>query len=65
MTIGRARAVSTAMLLLGAGVILLTFRDYGASWDEPSAAYYGELVLGYSDTSVASPGSPVAAFGFV
>ena len=47
MTVDRARAVATAMLLLGAGIILLTFRDYGASWDEPSAAYYGELVLSY------------------
>ena len=35
-------------LLLGFGLaVLLTFRDYGLTWDEPNQMKYGELVLAY------------------
>ena len=48
-----------AVLALLTAAVLLTFRDYGISWDEQGQAEYGRLLLryyasGFSDTSVFS-----------
>jgi hypothetical protein len=50
---------SAGVLVLGLIVICLTFRDYGATWDEPVDAAYGELAVdyfrsGFKDTRVNS-----------
>ena len=38
---------SRAVLLLVLAVVLVTFADYGVTWDEPRQNRYGELALGY------------------
>lgn len=38
---------SRALLLLVLAVVLVTFTDYGVTWDEPRQNRYGELALGY------------------
>jgi len=43
--------VASILALLGlAGVALLTFADYGTTWDEPRQQRYGELLLDYYRT---------------
>ena len=41
------RGWCSVILVLGLLVILLTFRDYGVTWDESVQAEYGELVVEY------------------
>ena len=53
MTRETSRKVSAGLLFAGLSVIVFTFRDYGASWDEPTAANYGELVLAYFQSGFA------------
>src|SRR5271167_557461 len=39
--------LSLGLILLAAALALLTFRDYGVTWDEDAHNWYGNLVLDY------------------
>jgi hypothetical protein len=39
--------MSLCLVLLGAALVFLTFRDYGVTWDEPLHNRYGNFVLDY------------------
>jgi hypothetical protein len=39
--------LSLALILLASALVLLTFRDYGVTWDEDAHSWYGSLVLDY------------------
>jgi len=39
--------VSFIIIILGAGLVLFTFRDYGVTWDEDVHNWYGNFVLDY------------------
>src|SRR5437764_10758049 len=39
--------MSVCLVLLGTALVLLTFRDYGVTWDEPLHNRYGNFVLDY------------------
>src|SRR5262249_38903856 len=39
--------LAVAVLAIVAAIALLTFRDYGLSWDDYTHAQYGELLLAY------------------
>ncbi len=44
ISIGSHDALAGALFAGLAGLILLTFRDYGVTWDEPLQNWYGQLV---------------------
>lgn len=44
------RAAQVTIVLIGLLVILCTFRDYGASWDESTNLRYGDLILRYLES---------------
>src|SRR6267378_8344850 len=47
---GRHRAwdrLALALLILAGTVALLTFRDYGLSWDDYTHSQYGDLLLNF------------------
>ncbi|MEA3023902.1 MAG: hypothetical protein QOK01_2754, partial [Alphaproteobacteria bacterium] len=47
---GRYRAwdrLALALLILAGTVALLTFRDYGLSWDDYTHSQYGDLLLSF------------------
>ncbi len=37
--------LSLCLVLLGTALVILTFRDYGVTWDEPLHNWYGNLIL--------------------
>ena len=39
--------LSFGVVVLGASLVLLTFRDYGVTWDEDAHNWYGNFVLNY------------------
>src|SRR5437879_1233447 len=41
------KRLSFAIIMLGAVLALLTFRDYGVTWDEDAHNWYGNFVLDY------------------
>jgi hypothetical protein len=49
------RSWTAAVVLVGLVGILLTYRDYGITWDEPLQARYGEAVLEYFSSGFDSP----------
>jgi hypothetical protein len=40
--------LSLCLVLLGTALVILTFRDYGVTWDEPLHNWYGNLILDHS-----------------
>jgi len=48
----------SCLLAAGLLVVVLTYQDYGTTWDEPVQARYGETVLAYFGAGLQGPVSP-------